>query len=75
MKPTPAGVILSTVGKAEWLVAASSIILECDTPMPLATSPFHQIDILWALELIIGGISTFDITFLSYLDKWLTSCY
>jgi hypothetical protein len=75
IKPTSAGVVLSTVGKAEWLVAASSITLECDTPIPLSISPFRQIDIAWAFELIIGGVATFDVTFLSYLDKWFASRY
>ena len=37
-------VVVSTVSEAEWLVEASSITLECDTPMPLASSPFRQIN-------------------------------
>jgi len=42
MKPASARIILSTIGEAEWLVAASSITLECNTPMPLFTrSTFH----------------------------------
>jgi hypothetical protein len=75
MKPASAGVVLSTVGEAERLIATSSIILDCDTPMPLTTSPFHQIDISWAFEPIIGGVAAFDIIFLSYLDKWFVSRY
>jgi hypothetical protein len=43
--------------------------------MQLSASPFHQIDIQWAFELINGGIAAFDVTFLSYLDKWFASCY
>jgi phosphate/sulfate permease len=75
IKPSSAGIILSTVGNAEQLIAASSITLECDTPMPLSTSSFCQIDISWAFEPIIGGVAAFDVTFLSYLNKWFTSQY
>ena len=75
MKPASAGIILSTVSEAERLMAASSITLECDTPIPLSTSPFRQINITWAFELIIGGVAAFDVTFFSYLDKWFASCY
>ena len=75
MKPASAGIVLSTTSEAERLVTASSIILECDTPMPLSTSPFRQIDIAWAFELIIGCVAAYDVTFLSYLDKWFASHY
>jgi hypothetical protein len=75
MKPSSTGVVLSTVGKAERLLAAASITLECDTPMQLSTSPFHQIDIAWAFELILGGVVAFNVTFISYLDKWFVSCF
>ena len=74
-KPASAKVVLSTVGKAEQLVATSSIILDYNTPMPLTTSPFCQIDISWAFELIVGGVAAFNITFLSYLNKWFASRY
>ena len=29
----------------------------------------------WAFELIIGGVAAFDVTFLTYLDKWFASRY
>jgi hypothetical protein len=75
MKPASTGVVLSTVGEAERLIEASSITLECDTTMRLSTSPFRQIDISWAFELIIGGVTAFNVTFLTYLNKWFASCY
>src|ERR1700691_1589195 len=75
MKPASAGIVFSTVGEVEKLITASSITLECDAPMQLSTSPFCQINILWAFELIIGGVAAFDVTFLLYLDKWFASHY
>ena len=75
MKPLSVRIIFSTVGKAERLITMSSITLECNTPMQLSASPFRQINILWAFELIIEGVAAFNMTFLSYLDKWFTSRY
>ena len=43
--------------------------------MQLSTSPFCQNDVSWAFKLIIGGVAAFDVTFLSYLDKWFASQY
>jgi hypothetical protein len=73
MKPASAGIVLSTISEAEQLITAASITLECGTPLLLSTSLFHQINILWAFELIIRGVAAFNITFLSYLDKWFAS--
>ena len=65
IKPASTGIIFSTFSEAEQLIIASSIILECNTPMPLFTSPFCQFDISWAFKLIIGDVAVFNITFLS----------
>jgi len=73
--PASTGIIFSTFSEAEQLIIASSIILECNTPMPLFTSPFCQFDISWAFKLIIGGVAMFNITFLSCHDKWFESCH
>jgi|SRR5882762_3366022 len=43
--------------------------------MQLTTSLLCQINISWVFELIIGGITAFEVTLLSYLDKWFVSCY
>ena len=44
--------------------------------MPDASlKPFQQIEIAWAFELMISGISSFNCTFTSYLDKYFASHY
>src|SRR5882762_5316210 len=75
MKPLSIGVIMATVADAKRLIEATLITLDCEPPLELSTAPFRQIDVAWAFELVIGGISSYDCTFIYYLDKYLASCY
>src|SRR5882762_272102 len=76
MKPASVGVVMTTINDAKRLIEASSItLLDCDPPFELSTAPFRQIDIVWAFELVIGGVGLYDCTFISYLDKYFTSQY
>jgi hypothetical protein len=75
MKPSSVGLVMATTSDARRLVEASSMTLDCEPPLELSTAPFRQIDIAWAFELIIGGISSYDCTFISYLDKYFASRY
>src|SRR5882762_492695 len=75
MKPASVCVIMATISDAKRLVEASSMVLDCEPPLELSTAPFRQINIAWAFELIIGGIGSFDSTFISYLDKYFASRY
>lgn len=73
MKPSSVGVVMATVVDAKRLIEATSITLDCEPPLELSTAPFRQIDIVWAFKLVIGGVSSYDCTFICYLDKYLVS--
>ena len=76
MKPASVGIVMTTINDAKRLIEASSItLLDCDPLLELSTAPFRQIDIAWAFELIIGGVGSYDYTFISYLDKYFASRY
>jgi hypothetical protein len=75
MKPLSVGVVMATVADAKRLIEATSITLDCEPPLKLSTAPFRQINIAWAFELVIGGVSSYDCTFICYLDKYLASRY
>jgi hypothetical protein len=76
MKPASVGVIMTTINDAKRLIESSLIaLLDCDPPLELSTAPFRQIDVAWAFELVVGGVGSYDCTFISYLDKYFASRY